>query len=227
MRPAIPTCRRRSRRSASRGGRSASSRHGRIAPPATGPLPRCAPASSEPTSRTLSSTRSERRLELGERALPAPTGTPGPVLGVGTVGQGHVSLSGLLPKLDSGDGAVVKADVRHRLGLEHEELRLDELDDLVADRMVRTGLPAGHPQLEPAADAEVDHHRFARDLEARGPDHLATCSGSVQALNTTSRGASKTCVIVISCSAAASAGVGSVTASSFLDLPQMLVEPAD
>src|SRR5439155_673356 len=57
-----------------------------------------------------------------------------------------------------------------------------------------------------------------------GPNHLATWSGSVHALNTSSRGASKTRVIVIWCSAVG-AGVESLIAPSFLDLLQVRIEP--
>src|SRR5262245_53560440 len=57
-----------------------------------------------------------------------------------------------------------------------------------------------------------------------GPNHLATWSGSVHALNTSSRGASKRRVIVICCSAAC-AGAASLIALSFLDFPQVLAEP--
>src|SRR5437899_9571950 len=54
-----------------------------------------------------------------------------------------------------------------------------------------------------------------------GPNQLATWSGSVHALNTSARGASKTRVIVICCSAV----VESVIALSFLDFSQVFVEP--
>src|ERR671919_954166 len=59
-----------------------------------------------------------------------------------------------------------------------------------------------------------------------GPNHFATWSGSVHALNTSSRGASRTRSIVISCSAVC-AGVESFICWSFLYLHlfEVLLEP--
>src|SRR6516162_3023943 len=59
-----------------------------------------------------------------------------------------------------------------------------------------------------------------------GPNHRASWSGSVQAWNTSSRGASKTRVIVISRSSACTA-VDSAIVRSFLKVVQVLVQPVE
>jgi hypothetical protein len=52
---------------------------------------------------------------------PAPRGA---IWRVRAVGERHARLTALFLKLDASDGAVVKADIRRRLGLEHQKVGL-------------------------------------------------------------------------------------------------------
>src|SRR2546430_8985889 len=53
------------------------------------------------------------------------------------VAERHARLGAVVVELHTHDRRVGHADSRHRVGAHHDQLRLDELDDVVADRGLR------------------------------------------------------------------------------------------
>jgi hypothetical protein len=75
----------------------------------------------------------------------------------------------VIAELDSSDGANRQAQLWHRLVPEDEKLRLDELDDLEADRKAGACPGLDHVEVKATADPEVDDDRLGRGVEAMGP----------------------------------------------------------
>src|SRR5687767_11615862 len=107
----------------------------------------------------------------------------------GTVAQRHARPPAVVVELDAHNGGVVHPGLRHRVRAEDNQLELDELDDLVADREFRAAAAWDHRELPAPAEAQVDPDPVARRLHVLravpgrhilwigpGPEHpLARC----------------------------------------------------
>ena len=74
----------------------------------------------------------------------------------------------MVVELHARDGGLVHADLRHRVRAQDEQLGLDELDDLVADRELAAAVAPDHRELVAPADAQVDVDPLARRVEVLG-----------------------------------------------------------
>jgi hypothetical protein len=113
-----------------------------------------------------------------------------------TVAERHARLAAVVVELHARARGLVHADLRHRVRAQDDQLGLHELEDFVADRELAAAVAPDHGELVASADAQVDADALARGVsKCSGPYHSATSSGSVHALKTRSRGASKMRVI--------------------------------
>src|SRR2546421_5829456 len=111
----------------------------------------------------------DERRELVEGSAPPGLGVAAALGRVGTVAERHARLVAVVVELHAHDRGLMHADLRHRVRAQDDQLRLHELEDVVADRELAAAAAAlDHRELPAPADAQVDADPLARRFHVLG-----------------------------------------------------------
>src|SRR3989440_1404684 len=110
----------------------------------------------------------DERRELVEGGAPPGLGVAAALGREGPVAECHARLVAVVVELHAHDRGLVHAHLRHRVRAQDDQLRLHELEDVVADRELAAAAAPDHRELPAPADAQVDADPLARRFHVLG-----------------------------------------------------------